>query len=108
MEFVTGEATAGILYRPLSERPLARDISAAIDLMSPLSQPGRRGTHWLRTQLLRLSRWTRSDLINWHEWNDRNGDFREMTKEQAIALLVDFMAETRETPEEMRAGSRRP
>lgn len=60
----------------------------------------------VRTELRR--RWSLDDLVRWLEWNDRNGDYRRIKKKDAIALIMEAVEETGETPEEMRAGSRRP
>ena len=59
----------------------------------------------VRTEIAR--RWTMNDLVNWHRWNDRNGDYRGITRDEAVEMLMAPVLENMETPDEMRSGSTR-
>ena len=57
----------------------------------------------VRTEIAR--RWSMDNLVGWHRWNDRNGDYRGMTRDEAVEMLMTAVLENMETPDEMRFGT---
>jgi hypothetical protein len=61
---------------------------------------------------LDLDEWTRTDLLEWLQWNDPNGaytdeladagDYDRLTREEASELVMEKVRENYESPAEMR------
>jgi hypothetical protein len=74
-----------------------------------------RDANWLASERQRLLTWDRKKLIGWLVWNDPNGiwtdkdmianDMDPMSVEEAADMIMEFVAENMETPEEMMQGS---
>jgi hypothetical protein len=70
-----------------------------------------RDAKWLENERRRLLTWDRQMLIGWLSWNDPNGiwtdkemaanDMDPMSVEEAVDMIMEFVAENMETPEEM-------
>jgi len=78
--------------------------------------PEERGEAWLDATRYRLkSEWTRDQLIEWLGEVDPSGTYHDderraeylptLTIEQAVDLVMPFVEQSRQTPEEMRQGA---